>query len=226
MAQPTSIIQADFDRLALLSEEGWDHNSHYHRFLLRHAPPHCQAALEVGCGTGAFARLLAQRSDRVLALDVSPQMIRLARERSGQFPHIDFRLADVSRWEFPSERFDCIATIATLHHLPLKEMLLGMKQALKTQGRLLILDLFQREGIFDLATNALAIPSSVGLRLTRRGRLRPPRAVRAAWAAHERHDSLLTLTHIRRACEDILPGAKLRKHLLWRYSIVWTKPEK
>ena len=26
-------IQADFDRLALLSEEGWDHNNHYHNFL-------------------------------------------------------------------------------------------------------------------------------------------------------------------------------------------------
>jgi Transposase IS66 family len=30
-----SIIQADFDRLALLSREEWDHNSHYHVPLMR-----------------------------------------------------------------------------------------------------------------------------------------------------------------------------------------------
>jgi len=79
-----SLIQADFDRLAVFSQDGWNHNSHYHRFLLRHAPLHCQQALEVGCGSGAFARLLATQAEHVLALDVSPQMIRLAREHSQQ----------------------------------------------------------------------------------------------------------------------------------------------
>ncbi len=39
-----SLIQADFDRLAAFSTEEWDHNSHYHRFLLRHVPPHCSQA--------------------------------------------------------------------------------------------------------------------------------------------------------------------------------------
>ena len=78
----TSLIQADFDRLAAFSTDGWNHNSHYQRFLLRHAPHHCQQALEIGCGSGAFARLLATRAGQVFALDVSPQMIKLAQERS------------------------------------------------------------------------------------------------------------------------------------------------
>jgi ubiquinone/menaquinone biosynthesis C-methylase UbiE len=78
----TSLIQADSDRLAAFSTDGWTHNSHYHCFLLKHAPPHCQQALEVGWGSGALARLLATRSEQLLALDVSPQMIRLPQERS------------------------------------------------------------------------------------------------------------------------------------------------
>src|SRR5207247_492669 len=135
-------IQADFDRLAAFSQDGWNHNSHYHRFLLRHVPQPCLQALEVGCGSGAFARLLATRAEQVLALDISPQMIRLAQERSQQYLHITFQVADALSWEFPSNHFDCIVSIATLHHVPLEEMLLKMKRALRVNGVLLILDLY------------------------------------------------------------------------------------
>jgi hypothetical protein len=71
--------------------------------------------------------------------------------------------------------------------------------------------------------NLLAIPVSVSLRLIHHGRLRPPREVRAAWAAHERHDTYPTMPEVHALCARILPGAKIKKHLLWRYSIVWQK---
>jgi hypothetical protein len=47
--------------------------------------------------------------------------------------------------------------------------------------------------------------------------------VRDAYAAHGKTDTLLTLAQAERICADILPGALLRRHLLWRYSIVWKK---
>jgi ubiquinone/menaquinone biosynthesis C-methylase UbiE len=137
----TSLIQADFDRLAAFSQDGWNHNSQYHRFLLRHVPPNCQQALEIGCGSGAFARLLATRSGQVLALDMSPQMICLAQERSQRYPNITFQVADALSYELPSNHFDCIVSIATLHHLLLEEILLKVKQALKVNGVFLVLDL-------------------------------------------------------------------------------------
>ena len=85
-------IQQDFDHLAPFSNEGWDHNSHYHAFLLKHLPAASEAdALEIGCGTGGFSRLLARRYRRVLALDLSPRMIEIARERSRQSPTSTFR---------------------------------------------------------------------------------------------------------------------------------------
>ncbi|MDQ6652669.1 MAG: class I SAM-dependent methyltransferase [Acidobacteriota bacterium] len=136
-----STIQQDFDRIALVSEDGGTQNDHYHNFLLRHLPSNCHDVLEIGCGTGAFARRLAQRSERVLAVDLSPEMICIARERSAQFPNIDFQLADIRDRHLPLESFDCIASIATLHHLPIPEILLKMKNALKPGGVLLILDL-------------------------------------------------------------------------------------
>ena len=218
-----STMQEEFDRIALVSPDGATHNDHYHNFLLRHVPATCQNALDVGCGTGTFARRLAERSQHVLALDLSPEMIRLARERSAQFSNIDFELGDVRNYPLDVARFDCIASIATLHHLPFEEMLLKMKAALKPGGVLLVLDLFEPKGLGDSLSNLVAFPISMGLRLIHHGRLLPQREVRDAWAAHERHDSYPTMHEVNALCDRILPGAKIQKHLLWRYSIVWKK---
>ena len=218
------MIRSDFDRIALLSDGGWNHNSHYHGFLLRQLPERCEYALDLGCGTGSFSRLLAEHSERVLALDLSPQMIRIARECARAHANVEFRVADATTWDFPTERFDCIVSIATLHHLPLDEVLIKIKGALRTGGVLGVLDLVQPEGVHGLLTSALAVPVSVALRLFNTGRLRQRRPVREAWAEHGCHDSYLSLAQIRRICVPILPGARVRYHLLWRYSIVWKKP--
>ncbi len=220
------IIQTDFDRLALLSRDSWDHNSHYGDFLLKHIPQNCESALEIGCGTGAFARLMAKRAGRVLALDLSPQMIQIARERSQEYANIDFRVANVLEWKFPAGQFNCVASIATLHHLPMEEMLTKMKSALKANGTLLVLDLFQGEGLPDVLRSALAVLVSPILKLLKTGRVRPSRAEREAWAEHGQRDVYLTLSQVRKICADVLPGAQVRKHLLWRYSIIWKKAAK
>ena len=228
-----SAIQADFDRLALLDAEGWTQNNHYHHFLLRHVRHGCQNALEVGCGTGAFARRLAEQAQHVVAIDLSPEMIRVARSRSASFRNLEFQVADAISWDFPAAHFDCIATIATLHHLPLREMILKMRAALNPGGALIVLDLFERErnlftaaGLVDTFLNIVAMGVSVSLRLIHNGRLKPPREVRAAWAAHEQHDSYPKMSEIRTLCADILPGAIVKMHLLWRYSIIWQRPNR
>jgi SAM-dependent methyltransferase len=216
-------VREDFDRIALLSDGSWNHNTHYYRFLLRHVPAVCGACLDLGCGTGAFSRLLAERCEWVLGLDLSPQAIQLARERSGGFHNVDFQVADATAWDFPVERFDCIASIATLHHLPIPETLQKMASALRDGGTLLILDLFQATGGSELLTNLAAVPVNLAIGLLKNGRLREPRAVREAWAEHGRHDTYLSLDEMRRICRDVLPGAQIRRHLLWRYSLVWRK---
>lgn len=223
-ADETAAVQADFDRLALVPDEEWNHNNDYHAFLLRSLPAHCADALDIGCGTGAFTRLLAGRSDHVLGLDLSPQMIRVARERSPGCPNIEFQVADVRRWEFPAGRLDCVVSIATMHHLPLQEMLLKIEAALRPGGVVAILDLYRAQSLMDYLTIAVAIPVGAAMRLVRTGRLTTPPEVRLAWAEHGRHDHYLTLAEVRAACAAVLPGARVRRHLLWRYSLVWIKP--
>jgi len=217
-------VRSDFDRLARLHADTWDHNRHHHAFLLARVPRPCREALEIGCGAGAFSHALAARAEHVLALDLSPEMIRVAQARELRRANLEFQLADASTWRFPSERFDCIASIATLHHLDPGVLLPRLRDALRPGGMLLVLDLVSDEGLPGLARSALAVAVSGALRLAHTGRLRDPREVREAWEEHGRGETYLRISEVREICRELLPGAQVRRHLLWRYSIVWRKP--
>jgi len=147
------------------------------------------------------------------AIDLSPKMI--ARARACVPPRVELVVADVTRWPFPDEKIDCAVTIATLHHLPFEETLARLAGALTPGGRLLVHDLVRDHGIVDRMRSAIALAAN----LPRRVRARPE--VRAAWAAHAQHDHLLSFDQVRARARAILPGAKIVRHLKWRYSLVW-----
>lgn len=218
-----SSAEADFDRLAQLDDEGWTANNHYHDFLLKHVPHDCENALEIGCGTGAFARLLAKRCKRVIALDLSSEMIRVARSRSSQFENLEFELADAIWWNFPQSHFDFICSIATLHHLQQRELFVKIKNALKPRGVLVVLDLVESNSLVERMLDVVGLGVSGGLRLIHNGRLKPPLEVRKAWEQHGQHDSYSTVSEMRALADTILPGSRVKRHLLWRYSLVYQK---
>ena len=164
----TDRVREDFDQLADLPESsGWDHNAHYHPFLLKQLPPRIDEALEVGCGTGAFACLLAERCGRVIAIDLSPRMVEVTRARSWGDPNVEYVLAEAASWEFPQERFDCVASIMTLHHLSLGLMITKLKDSLRPGGILLLLDLYRASTVTDRLVDALAVPASKAIRLAK-----------------------------------------------------------
>ena len=69
--------------------------------------------LEVGCGMGNFAeRIARETSATVVATDLSPRMVELARERG-----LDARVADVQELPFDEGEFDCAVANAMLYHV-------------------------------------------------------------------------------------------------------------
>ena len=223
--QTLETIQADFDRIALLPAETWNHNQHYHPYLLRQIPAQCSRILGIGCGAGEFSRLLAARCETIVAVDLSAQMIRVARARSESYADIEFVNGDALDFVYDDDRFDCIVSIATLHHLPFETVLRKIKTALKPGGAFVCLDLYQRSGARDWIFDAAALVANGFLATLKTKQPRSATAVRQAYAEHGETDSYLTLPQIRRICARVLPGARVRKHLLWRYSIVWNKKD-
>lgn len=77
-----------------------------------------RAALDVGCGTGRDAILLARAGYRASGLDISPQAIALAGALAAeQGVSVDFRVGDVRRPPYPDGAFDLITDRGCLHHL-------------------------------------------------------------------------------------------------------------
>ena len=216
-------IREEFDRIALLKERYGSVSDNYRNYLIQQLPPPFQNALEIGCGTGEFTRLLATRARSVVAIDLSSQMIRLAKSQSANCPNIEYLTGDVMGLSLPAEGYDCIVSMATLHHLPLVEALLKIKDALKPNGVLIIHDLAAADGLVEYATSALAYPVSVARRFWKTGQLRAAREVREAWAEHGRDEVYLTLAEVREMCRRYLPEARIERHLLWRYTVVWHK---
>jgi ubiquinone/menaquinone biosynthesis C-methylase UbiE len=73
--------------------------------------------LDVGCGNGRNAGLLATRTERVVALDVSRELLRLARERLAD-PSVAFVEGDAKRLPVATDSVDVGVYVATIHHLP------------------------------------------------------------------------------------------------------------
>ncbi|MGY1452310.1 class I SAM-dependent methyltransferase [Streptomyces sp. SS8] len=207
----------------------FDHNDHYHRLLLRQIPPGCRTALDVGCGTGRFARLLAGRGIEVDGIDASAEVIGTARAASASLPpryRPDFRHMDVTRTEPPPGRYDFISCLAALHHMPFGTVT-ALRDALAPGGVLAVLGCYREATPADRAWSLAAVPVNAAARITvaaretarpRRGRAGPP----SAGAPVRRPEA--TLEEIRREAAVLLPGAALRRLLLWRYLLVFRKP--
>jgi SAM-dependent methyltransferase len=63
------------------------------------------SVLEVGCGSGVFLRLAADRGARVTGIDASEELVQLARTRA---PEADVRVADLESLAFDDGSFDAV----------------------------------------------------------------------------------------------------------------------
>lgn len=99
-------------------------------------------ALEVGPGDGAFLPELARRFSRVTALENSPEMLELARERCARdgLTNVELRLADALHSS--SLQADCVVMNMVLHHLAAPaDALRALAGLVKPGGSLLITEL-------------------------------------------------------------------------------------
>jgi 2-polyprenyl-3-methyl-5-hydroxy-6-metoxy-1,4-benzoquinol methylase len=64
----------------------WNHNEHFHGWILRNLPACRHAAVDVGCGKGVLAGKLATHFTRVIGIDRNEGMAAAASARLRGFP--------------------------------------------------------------------------------------------------------------------------------------------
>jgi ubiquinone/menaquinone biosynthesis C-methylase UbiE len=98
--------------------------------------------LDAACGTGRYAIRLAQAGARVSGVDVSEEMLALAkRKRDALGPAIDLRRGDVRGLPFPDSSFDLVLCALALCHVPeLEQAIRELARVVRPGGRLIITD--------------------------------------------------------------------------------------
>jgi SAM-dependent methyltransferase len=81
-------------------------------------PPGRGLAVEIGCGLGRICQGLAERFDRVVGVDISPEMLKQAREHV-QDPKVEFVLGDgVSLGALETGSADLVLSFTVFQHIP------------------------------------------------------------------------------------------------------------
>jgi ubiquinone/menaquinone biosynthesis C-methylase UbiE len=97
-----------------------------------------QRIVDFGCGSGANSVLLANRGAHVWGIDISEDLLRLARRRlavSGREGGATFIAGSAHDMPFPDNSIDVVFGIAILHHLDLDLVSREVRRVLKPGGR-------------------------------------------------------------------------------------------
>ncbi len=74
--------------------------------------------LEVGCGTGKNTVWLAEKAERVTAVDFSEKMLQKAAEKVPPGATVLFKQADITRpWDFAGGNYDLVSFSLVLEHI-------------------------------------------------------------------------------------------------------------
>lgn len=117
--------------------------------LLKQSLPSNRAdLLDVGCGTGSLSLICAGLGCKVTGIDVSPQMIALAKAKAAASNlSIQFHVMDAAFPQFPPQQFDVLVCRHVLWALPEPQSVLQRwTRLLKPTGRLLLIEGFWHTG--------------------------------------------------------------------------------
>ena len=95
-----------------------------------------KTVLEIGCGTGRHTLRLATAGNHVTGLDISPQMLKLAKKKLFKFSNVQLIEVDFMADDIAFVDFDLVLTALVLEHIfDLDGFFLRVSNALKVGGR-------------------------------------------------------------------------------------------
>jgi 2-polyprenyl-3-methyl-5-hydroxy-6-metoxy-1,4-benzoquinol methylase len=191
----------------------WNHNIEYHKVVRAAIGADPCTVLDVGCGDGLLARELAALGHHVTAIDVDGPSI--ARARLVAEPPVDLVHGDFMAFSFEPATFDAVVSVAALHHLSESEALHRMASLVRPGGTVVVVGLAWSRFPRDLPWLA-AGPVATRVMWLWKGGYHPVTSP-TVWPPPS------TYREVRQIAEAALPGVRYRRHVLWRYSLVWRK---
>ncbi len=114
-------------------------------------PPDQMNVLEIGCGAGRLTRALAGVFGHVYAVDVSPEMIQLARGKLAGMPNVHlYNNNGVDLSVLPDMKFDFAFSYIVFQHIPSFDVLLNYCREIASRLRPGGLFKFQVQGYKDV----------------------------------------------------------------------------
>lgn len=97
---------------------------------------HLQAGmnvLELGCGTGYFTQELARSGADIIAVDVSPELLEIAKVDCSA-ANVRYEIQNACELNYPDSVFDSVVGSSVLHHLDIEEAVREIYRVLKRGG--------------------------------------------------------------------------------------------
>ena len=95
-------------------------------------------AIEFGCGTGYFTKVIASNATHIVATDLSDEMLQVARTQLRDLANITIRKADCANTSFSAQSFDSVFMANLLHVIDDPAKCLRESQRILRDGGLLI----------------------------------------------------------------------------------------
>lgn len=105
-----------------------------------------QTVADLGAGEGTLAQLLAQRAEKVIAVDLSPKMVEFGQNLATQngLTNLEYRIGDIEEPPIENATLDLAILSQALHHAEHPQRAIDAAyRVLKPGGRLIVLDLLQ-----------------------------------------------------------------------------------
>ena len=193
----------------------WNHNIHYHPRLLGAVPRGAHRVLDVGCGDGHLTRQFAAQAGNVVGIDLDDASIALAIKHTSQ-TNIEYVCADVMDYSFESASFDAVVSVATLHQLDTAQGLGRFADLVRPGGVVAVIGIGRPRLIEDLPWQ---LAGTVASRFHRHSKQLWEHAAPIVWPPPH------TNRQVNAIAATELPGSTFHRHILWRYSLIWAKPD-
>jgi ubiquinone/menaquinone biosynthesis C-methylase UbiE len=135
------------------AEYGPEEISKLDRLFAHIGPLRGLKVLEPGCGTGRLTEILSDHvgpTGVVIALDISPMMVRAARGRTATRENVEIHLSALEDFRMEEKEYDLILCHQVFPHFEdKKQVLTSLSKALKPEGRLVVIHFISFEEIND-----------------------------------------------------------------------------